>query len=160
MIILYRVDDRLIHGQVVEAWIPSLGIEQAIVISDEIAKDELRQRLLHFAMPSELKLIISNVKDAPDELRRLEKEEKNTMAIMPSLREAISISKAGISIGRLNIGGTIYTACRNLFDNTAVFLNDEEKNDLVSLSEQGVKLDCRAVPTDDPLDLLALASKK
>ena len=52
MIILYRVDDRLIHGQVVEAWIPSLGIEQAIVISDEIAKDGLRQRLLRFAMPS------------------------------------------------------------------------------------------------------------
>lgn len=160
MLSFFRVDDRLVHGQVVEGWIPAMDIQAVVVISDEMAGDELRQNMMRFATPAGIKINIVSVKDAPALLREIEKDGLRTMAIMPSLEEAVKIMGAGIKIPALNLGGTVYTACRNLFAGNAVFLSDVEKKMIFDIAGKGTKMDCRGVPTDEPVDIMYIVSRK
>ncbi|MBO4555172.1 MAG: PTS sugar transporter subunit IIB [Elusimicrobiales bacterium] len=160
MLVFFRVDDRLVHGQVVEGWIPAMEIQSVVVISDEMAGDELRQNMMRFATPAGIHIQIVSVNDAPEVLRKIEKNDLRTMAVMPGLDEAVKIMKAGIKIPSLNLGGTVYTACRNLFAGNAVFLKDAEKKMIFDIAEKGTKLDCRGVPTDDPIDVMEIAARK
>ena len=59
-----RIDDRLIHGQIVQGWLKLIQIDKILVVSDEVAKDEMQKVLLSMAVPSNIKLFIKNIKDA------------------------------------------------------------------------------------------------
>lgn len=160
MIVCFRIDDRLIHGQVVEGWIPAMEINALIVISDEVAADGLRQNLLRFATPAGITLRITSLSAAPGVLREMAKSDLRAMAVMPGLEEAVGIINAGIDIPSLNLGGTVYTAFRNLSAGHAVFLNDREKQMIFDIAAKGTKLDCRGVPTDSPIDIMGIYAKK
>lgn len=55
---LARIDDRLIHGQVATVWTKETQVERIIVISDDVAKDEVRKTLLTQVAPQALKLVL------------------------------------------------------------------------------------------------------
>ena len=57
-VVLARVDDRLIHGQIVEGWVPFVGADAIYVVDDEICLDESRCRLMRMILPSGLGLRI------------------------------------------------------------------------------------------------------
>ena len=153
MLTFFRVDDRLIHGQIVESWIPAMGINAVLEISDEVSGDPLRQNLLKFAVPEGILLRISSLDSAADALRQMQDTDLLTLVLMPSLSEAEAIIEKGIKIPLLNLGGIIYTAFRNLSAGNAIFISDAEKGILKSIADHGVRLDCRGVPSDVPVDV-------
>ena len=55
-VVLCRIDDRLIHGQVVEGWLRIINAEHIVIVSDEVAKDEMQQALLSLAVPRNIKV--------------------------------------------------------------------------------------------------------
>ena len=130
MIILYRVDDRLVHGQVVEGWVPLLHAEELAVVSDEIAGDEMLRTIMRFATPEGVDLKVMTV------------------------AEALTLTEKGIKIPSLNIGGMHYSAGKNLSIGKAIFLNDQDCAALKALSAAGIKIEGRGVPSDAPLDLM------
>ncbi|MHB0997158.1 MAG: PTS system mannose/fructose/N-acetylgalactosamine-transporter subunit IIB [Elusimicrobiales bacterium] len=155
MVILYRVDDRLVHGQVVEGWVPHLQADVLAVVSDEIAGDEMRRTIMRFATPEGVDLKIMTVAEASAWLPEAQKSENKTLVLLPGLAEALALSKGGLDIGTLNIGGMHYSAGKNLSIGKAIFLNDEDCSALKELSAAGIKIEGRGVPSDDPLDLMA-----
>ncbi len=50
-VVLYRIDERLIHGQVVMGWGPQLGVEHYVVVDDELATSEWEQDLYRLGLP-------------------------------------------------------------------------------------------------------------
>jgi mannose/fructose/N-acetylgalactosamine-specific phosphotransferase system component IIB len=64
-ITLYRIDDRLVHGQVVEAWVPHLKAGEIAVISDDLSRDLMRQAIMRFAAPEGVTLRILPLAEAP-----------------------------------------------------------------------------------------------
>ena len=50
----FRVDNRLVHGQVIEAWLPYTGARHLIVANDELAADALRQQIIELAVPQRI----------------------------------------------------------------------------------------------------------
>jgi mannose/fructose/N-acetylgalactosamine-specific phosphotransferase system component IIB len=155
MIILYRVDDRLVHGQVVEGWVPALGAQELAVVSDEIAGDEMRRMIMRFATPEEVSLRIMTVAEAAAYLPEAEKSPLKVLLLLPGLAEAVALIGKGIKIPVLNIGGMHYSAGKNFSIGKAIFLNDEDCAALKALSTAGIKIEGRGVPTDSPLDLMA-----
>lgn len=155
MIILYRVDDRLVHGQVVEGWVPALGAEELAVVSDEISGDEMRRVIMRFATPEGVDLKIMTVAEAAAYLPEAGKSRRKVLLLLPGLAEAVSLLEKGVQIPSLNIGGMHYTAGKNLSIGKAIFLNDQDCASLKTLSAAGVKIEGRGVPTDSPLDLIA-----
>ena len=160
MIKLYRVDDRLVHGQVVEGWLPYVKADEIAVVSDEIASDGLRVNIMNFATPENVNLKIFTLKDAVAYMSEAENNPRNVMVLFPGLNEAEVMFENGVKMGTLNIGGMLYTACRNLSVGQAVFLNDNDKKIIKKLFAGGVKMDVRGVPSDNSLNLGALVEKE
>lgn len=154
MIILYRVDDRLVHGQVVEGWVPHLRAEELAVVSDEIAGDEMRRTIMRFATPEDVDLRILTVEEASAYLQEAEKNSRKVLLLLPGLAEALELSRRGLKIPSLNIGGMHYSAGKNLSIGKAIFLNDEDCAALKALSSSGIEIEGRGVPSDKPLDLM------
>jgi PTS system mannose-specific IIB component len=154
MIILYRVDDRLVHGQVAEGWVPHLQAEELAVVSDEIAGDELRRAIMRFATPEGVDLKIMTVAEAVDYLPGAEKSTRKVLLLLPGLAEAVALAGKGLKIPSLNIGGMHYSAGKNLSIGKAIFLNDEDCAALKVLSASGIKIEGRGVPSDTPLNLM------
>lgn len=63
MITTLRIDERLIHGQVIATWLKSLGVTHLIVANDAAAGNETQQKLLKLAVPSSVKCLIKSVSD-------------------------------------------------------------------------------------------------
>lgn len=158
MIILYRVDDRLVHGQVVEGWVPHLRAEELAVVSDEIAADEMRSAIMRFAIPEGVELKIMTVADAASYLPEAERSERRVLLLLPGLAEALALSRSGLKIPSLNIGGMHYSAGKNLSIGKAIFLNDDDCAALKALSSAGIGIEGRGVPSDKPLDLMGVIS--
>lgn len=155
MVILYRVDDRLVHGQVVEGWVPHLQADVLAVVSDEIAGDEMRRTIMRFATPEGVDLKIMTAAEAVAWLPEAQASGHKTLVLLPGLAEALALAKGGISIPSLNIGGMHYSAGKNLSIGKAIFLNDEDCAALKELAAAGIKIEGRGVPSDTPLDLMA-----
>jgi len=155
MIILYRVDDRLVHGQVVEGWVPHLRAEELAVVSDEVAGDEMRRAIMRFATPEEVDLKIMTVAEAAAYLPEAEKSAKKVLLLLPGLAEAVALAAKGLKIPSLNIGGMHYSAGKNFSIGKAIFLSDEDRAALKTLSAAGIKIEGRGVPTDSPVNLMA-----
>ena len=159
MLSFFRVDDRLIHGQVVEGWLPAFGIQAIAVISDEIAADLIRQKLMEFAVPEGIKIKFISLADASRELEAMESSSLKTMVLMPGIAEPEAMVRAGIKISSLNIGGLLYSACRGISSGQHLPVSDKEKQGMKFLSMNGVVFDGRGVPSDISLDMLELAGK-
>ena len=154
MIILYRVDDRLVHGQVVEGWVPLLHAEELAVVSDEIAADEMLRTIMRFATPEGVDLKVMTVAEAIAYLPGAETSERKVLLLLPGLAEAVTLTEKGIRIPSLNIGGMHYSAGKNLSIGKAIFLNDQDCAALKVLSAAGIAIEGRGVPSDTPLNLM------
>ncbi len=155
MVILYRVDDRLVHGQVVEGWVPHLQAEELAVVSDEIAGDEMRRAIMRFATPEGVDLKLMTVAEAAVYLPEAEKSPRKVLLLLPGLAEALALVNKGFKIPTLNIGGMHYSAGKNLSIGKAIFLNNEDCAALKALAAAGINIEGRGVPSDTPMDLMA-----
>jgi mannose/fructose/N-acetylgalactosamine-specific phosphotransferase system component IIB len=152
-ITLFRIDDRLIHGQIVEAWVPHLKTDEILVVSDEIASDEVRRTIMRFSTPEGVALKILGIEEA---FRYLNGSPSagSILVLLPGLKEAADMISKGLKIGSLNIGGMHYSAGKNLSIGKAIFLSEEDCSYLKFLSGAGVELEGRGVPTDKPINLM------
>ncbi len=153
-ITLARVDDRLIHGQIVEAWVPNLDIGEIIVVSDEIVEDETRRAIMKFAIPEDVDLKTMSVQDAIKYFPKANKSEINTLFLFPGLKEIIQLLDGGLKIDKLNIGGMHYSAGKNQSIGRAIFLSKEDCAYFNDIFSRGIKIEGRGVPSDIPVDIM------
>ncbi len=66
MIVLVRIDDRLVHGQVIEGWMPALDAAGLLVVSDQAAADPTQKALMELALPEGVKLVLTTIAVSPD----------------------------------------------------------------------------------------------
>jgi len=77
------------------------------------------------------------------------------LVLLPGLKEAADMISRGLKIRSLNIGGMHYSAGKNFSIGKAIFLSEEDRVCLKFISDAGVELEGRGVPTDKPIDLMA-----
>jgi len=153
--ILIRIDDRLIHGQVVEAWIPHLKAERVVVACEAAANDETQQALMRLALPDAVDLQILPPAAAAAYLGSAACGSARTLVLVPSPREALALLDGGLAFQTLNVGGLHYSAGRIQLGRV-IFLSEEDRQTLRELSKRGVTLEGRAVPSDRKTDIAAL----
>ena len=152
-----RIDDRLIHGQVVTTWLNVKEIEQVIIVDDAVAKDKIQSNVLKMSVPRNVKLHIFStakfLKIVPNNpvIRR-------TMLLFASPFTVEDIVASGYQIPKLNIGGIRGNDERKQYTK-AVFLTDEEKQALEKLLSQGVDIEIQMVPSDGAVKLSEVLQK-
>ena len=145
---IVRIDDRLIHGQIVQGWLKTIDVDKILIVSDEVANDEMQQVLLSMAVPSSVKLVIKNIKDASYEIANEVYEKDNLMILFSNPQDIVKMIDNGIKFQSINIGGMHYAhGKKQLLSNLSVDRNDVEA--FLKLINCGLELETRALPQDD-----------
>lgn len=152
MIKIARIDYRLLHGQVVFSWTKSLGINRIIIVNKEAATDEFKKMSLNLAKPSGVKLNIFTVDEALAKMPKVETLNENIMLIFGNTKETLEFCQGYPKIEAINYGGIPKTGDAKQFG-SAIFLNDEEQEDVRKLKEMNIKQYIQQVPTSKTEDL-------
>ncbi len=150
---LVRIDDRLVHGQVVAGWIPHLRVEEVIVASDAAANDPTSVTLMRLALPDALELEVLPVSAAARHPVLRGDFPKKVLLLAPGPVEVLGLLEQGAKFTYVNVGGLHYSAGRIQLGK-AIFLSEEDKAALREISRRGVKLEGRALPAERALDIL------
>lgn len=148
-IIFARVDDRLIHGQIVQAWLPELNVDEVLIPCPKESEARLNRGLLRLSLPYEYELTIL---DSPAAARRANESNRRIFLLMGSLKEAADLIKDGLQIKSLNIGGMHFKdGAQKLAEN--VFLDNDDKRFLKLIRDLGIRIETRAVPNSPSLSV-------
>jgi len=142
-----RVDNRLIHGQVVEAWVPHVGTRSIIVGNDDLARDEMQQEIMSLAIPRAVDSAFLNIDQLVGDPRVYGAARDATLLLFSSCLDVRRAFDKGMRLEILNVGNLHYaTGKRQL--SPSVSLGAEDESCLRYLMGKGVELDFRCVPND------------
>lgn len=143
-----RIDNRLIHGQVIETWLPYIGARTIVVANDELASDDLRREIMGLAIPGNTRSAFVQVDEVPQMLTEiLGPKIQDVLVLFSNCLDARRSFDGGFGFDVLNVGNIHYTpGRRQLSPSVAVSERDEEC--LRYFCKRGVRLDFRCVPND------------
>ncbi len=151
-IALARVDDRFIHGQILESWIPFLRAQGVIVVNDELASDSFQKSIMSLAIPDRISLKIVSVDDALDLINDDDLNNKTLLLIVSSIRDAYRLFSDGVKFSRLNIGNIGQaTGAQQL--SYSVWVENEDLELLKTLIAEGVNINLQSVPRERDIDM-------
>ncbi len=146
MVIFVRVDDRLLHGQIICSWVPYLKADSLIVCSDEAASDKLLSGIMSECSSDGLSVHVDRVDDAVRRMRQAQGNGARTILVVGALKDAIKVYDAGLAFSSLNIGN-VHHEDRGRRITQSVILDSEDEAIIQRLADRGVKIDIRDVPT-------------
>lgn len=159
-ITVMRIDDRLIHGQIVTKWIDYANAKKIIVADDKAAGDPMQQMLLKLAVPSGVKLDILTKADALKSIRE-DTSSMNVLLMVRNPKEANSLLDMGLKIDTINVGNISNskseTGRKKMLD--FIYLEQQDVEELQAIGAKGVTLEIRAIPTDRSKDILEMIKK-
>lgn len=154
-IALVRVDNRLVHGQILEAWVPFLKASCIVVADDQVASDFFRETVIRMAVPSEVKVIISGVAEFSENRAFQRGCGPSTIVLFNTISAALKAFRLGFRFDKLNIGNVYNEECR-LCCTQSVQLSDGDIRDINDLRNVGVQIEFRRVPREKPVDLFEI----
>ncbi|EOT30572.1 mannose/fructose/sorbose PTS transporter subunit IIB [Enterococcus saccharolyticus] len=144
---LARIDDRLIHGQVATVWAKEAGAQRIIVVSKEVADDQIRKTLVKQAAPPGIKANIIDVDKAVRVYNNPKYANETVFYLFTNPSEVLELIQKGVPIQSINIGGMQYKTGKTQVTK-AVSVDATDVVAFRKLAELGVELDLRVVATD------------
>jgi D-glucosaminate PTS system EIIB component len=155
-IVLYRVDDRLIHGQVVIGWGRPLGIDLIILVDDQVAASAWEQQLYRMAVSPEIEVRFVTVADATEQLAGWQSNGKRGLVLTGDLETMAALRTASPDlVQRINLGGIHHRPGRRE-RLSFLYLTDQELRALQALEAAGAVITAQDLPTTSPVALKAL----
>jgi len=142
---LVRLDDRLIHGQVVVGWGQPLNIEFIILVDDEVRDSAWEQDLYRMGVPSSIEVVFASVEEARRRIPDWETDPRIGILLAGDI-DTMTALVAGGNVPRVNIGGIHHRAGRSE-RLRYVYLTDEEAAKLRQLASDGIVVTAQDVPT-------------
>ena len=150
-VVLIRVDDRLIHGQVVVGLTRTVNGSYILVIDDAVAKDSMQKSLLKLATPTGVKSEILSVADGVENLKSDKYHAENLIILVKGPDTIRRLLKMGIHISALNIGNIRKNAQRKPILK-GLNASDEEIAVWKTLDEMGVRMVAQGFPDQKKYD--------
>jgi mannose/fructose/N-acetylgalactosamine-specific phosphotransferase system component IIB len=142
---LYRIDDRLIHGQVVVGWGQPLNIEFIVLVDDNVACCDWEQDLYRMGVPPEMEILFADVATAVRDHARYVADERKGILVTPDIPTMQRLVYGVPYIREVNVGGIHHRAGR-VQKLRYVFLASDEEAQLRAMVESGVKVTAQDVP--------------
>lgn len=149
MIKLFRIDDRLLHGQVAFAWTKTLGIDTIYVVNDKLSTDEITKMTLNIAKPRGTKLTVLDVNSGIEEIKKHVNDRTNVMIIVNNVFDAKTIAEGVEEIKTINFGGIHeIPGTQNKRYSGSICLTLEDIEACKEMAAKGIELEIRAVPEE------------
>lgn len=152
MIQLIRIDDRLIHGQVVIGWASNLNSEEIILCDNIVCRNEWEKELYLSCTPENLKALILDENQTMEILKHPERLQEKSIVLVNGPEVVERFAKAGIKLPTVNVGGLHFKEGRKNFL-PYLYLSDEEIESFKRCMQMGVHFECLDVPTGTRIDL-------
>jgi mannose/fructose/N-acetylgalactosamine-specific phosphotransferase system component IIB len=154
-VLLVRVDDRFIHGQILESWIPHLKAQSVVVANDDLASDQIQKTILSMAIPERMKLRIVSLEDSQRLRNDKELDGKRTLVIVSSIKDASRLYTLGMEYTRLNIGNNKASESSTQLS-YSVWVDKEDLDLIKSMMEKGVEVFLQSVPRERLIDMKSI----
>lgn len=150
-IVLTRIDNRLIHGQVATQWSGSVGANLLLVANDAVAGNSLRQGLMDMAAPSYAQTRYWTLDKTISTIHKASPKQ-HIFLICETPEDVLKLVEGGVPIKKVNIGN-MHMAEGKRQVATSVAVNDEDVAAFRKLRDLGVELEIRRVPQEKAEDI-------
>ncbi|MDT2573141.1 PTS N-acetylgalactosamine transporter subunit IIB [Enterococcus raffinosus] len=144
-ILLTRIDNRLIHGQVATQWNGTIGANLILVANDKVAGDKVRQGLMDMAAPAGAQTRYFSIQKTIDIIHKASAKQK-IFIIAENPADVLKLVEGGVPIKKLNIGN-MHMAEGKRQVATTVAVDDADVSAFKKMKDLGVELEIRRVPT-------------
>lgn len=145
-ILLTRIDNRLVHGQVGVTWTSHLGANLLLVANDAVAKDEVRQSLMDMVLPDTVATRFFTLQKTIDIIAKAADRQK-IFIVVSDPQDVLTLVKGGVPIKEVNIGNMHYSEGKDQLTST-ISVDENDKETFRELHKLGVTFDMRKVPDD------------
>jgi mannose/fructose/N-acetylgalactosamine-specific phosphotransferase system component IIB len=146
-LLLARIDDRLIHGQVVHGWGRALRPTWIGIVSDALRADPARAELYLFAAPEDTKAVALSVEETLSDATRRTLETERALLLFPGVEEPLRLKQGGFPLEEVNVGGLHHAAGKHALL-PYVYLDARDRDQLRALAALGVRLIAQDLPTN------------
>ena len=155
-ILLTRIDNRLVHGQVATQWNSTLGSNLIPVANADVASNTMRQNVMKMAAPAGVATRFFSLQKTIDVIGKASPRQK-IFIVAETPEDVLTLVKGGVPIKKVNIGTLPMSEGRPQAA-TSVAVNDEDVAAFKELQELGVELEIRRVPSTPVEDTSKLFS--
>ena len=153
-IVLFRIDQRLIHGQVALAWTRAKNAQKIVVINNEVAQNSTQQTLMDMSVPTGVKTAFLSLEEAIEKINDDSLGNEKLLLLVKTPIEALELVKNGLEIDKINVGGVRSEDEKEQTQLTKeVSATPEEIKALQKLDELGVSLEAQWVPDQKKTNL-------
>jgi len=153
-ILLTRIDNRLIHGQVGVTWVNHLGANLILVANDKVAEDPVQQSLMDMVVPDVIQTRFFTIQKTIDVIHKAAARQK-IFIVVKDPHDVLRLVKGGVPIKKVNIGNMHYEEGKTQISST-VSVDEADKAAFRELAQLGVELDLRRVPDEKGQNILDL----
>jgi PTS system mannose-specific IIB component/fructoselysine and glucoselysine-specific PTS system IIB component len=151
-IVLFRIDDRLIHGQVVVGWGKPLNVRFIVLVDDAVRASEPEQELYRMGVPAEIEVVFASAAEARQRLPDWERDPRVGILVSGEIGTLAALTTNGHGVSRVNVGGLHHRPGRSE-RLRYVYLTDAEAAQLKALAARGVEVTAQDVPSARPVPL-------
>lgn len=158
-IVLARVDDRLIHGEVVSVWTPSLGVNRIIVVDDDVAADDFNKRVIKALAPNGVKVNVYGTEKGAEVLMKDPKSPQEKVMVLTKTPITYDrMSELGLKLDSVNLGGMGLRDQRTTFIKN-VACSPDEITAIKNLMNKGVHVFYQLVPEQQVIEVSGYLDK-
>ncbi len=155
-VVLFRVDDRLIHGQVVIGWGRPLGVDRIVLVDDGVSTSPWEQDLYRMAVSPEIDVRFVTISEAAARVPEWQADGGRVLVLTGDLDTMAALyAAAPEAVRHINLGGVHHRAGRRE-RLPYLYLSDEELANLIALEEAGADISAQDLPTTSPVALRGL----
>ncbi|HEX7491510.1 MAG TPA: PTS sugar transporter subunit IIB [Candidatus Limnocylindrales bacterium] len=154
---LVRIDDRLIHGQVVAGWLRVLGAQRIVIVDDPTSRDEFLREVLTLAAPQGVPVEVYDTASGAVRLIELAAAPEPVMVLTRSPRTILGLRRAGVPIEVVDVGGIGGGPGRSRLHKT-ISVSPDELRELHEIEQLGTRVVIQIVADDRPIPLAQLDS--
>jgi len=149
-VVLARVDDRLLHGQVIEGWVPYVQAETIVVVSDTVFNEKDRCQLMQLITPEHITLEVIPLAELEGLLGR--SRGTRILLLFANLEDVLTVAENGVELESINVGN-LHNIRGGTEVTPSVYLNARDMEAIRHLIGKGIKVQAREVPDGPSLDL-------
>ncbi|MCM3513436.1 mannose/fructose/sorbose PTS transporter subunit IIA [Carnobacterium inhibens] len=157
-LVLTRVDSRLLHGQVATAWTKSVLPSRIIIVSDAVAKDDLRKRLIEQAAPPGVKANVVPISKMIEIAKDPRFGGTKALLLFENPQDVIRVMDGGVDIKEVNVGSMAHSVGKVVVSKV-LSMGQEDVKAFEEMKSKGVKFDVRKVPNDSKANMDEILKK-
>jgi PTS system mannose-specific IIB component len=147
-VVLARIDQRLIHGLIVNQWAQALKVKRFMVVDDEISKNESIKASMRMSKPAGTGMSIIDTQKAITNFTAGKYDAQRVFVLVKEPDTLIKLIEGGVDIPKVDLG-IIFNEDGREPVSKFVALNDKERKDLQTIQSKDIPLVIQYVPTDN-----------